>query len=119
MILHSHNYGVALLFMSDTWKSANFKVNIMVKNTGIRRGHIIVLLYAKPPAAGVSGAPLKQLVAFQKLFLEKGAKTTITFNLNAWEHLTTVRGDGKRILESGIHTILVGRQKHDIKIWTA
>ena len=55
------------------------QVSVKVTNTGSRGGATVVQLFSKP-AAG-EGRPLKFLQGFEKVFLEAGASTVVTFPL--------------------------------------
>ena len=60
-------------------------VTVALSNQGSRAADHAVLLFAAPPGAGKAGAPLKNLVGFERVrALAPGASTTVTIELTAW-----------------------------------
>lgn len=78
-----------------------------VTNTGPVAGTESVLVYSKPPP-GLAGAPLKQLVAYQKVFLEAKETATLQFVLNSCKALSIVERTAYTVLPQGKHTIQIG-----------
>ena len=61
------------------------RVTVALSNQGSRAADHAVLLFAAPPDAGKAGAPLKNLVGFERVrALAPGASTTVTIELTAW-----------------------------------
>ena len=58
-------------------------VKVTVSNTGDRHGACPVLLFVRPPLAGVSGTPLQTLASFDRVSLAPGEATTLDFALTA------------------------------------
>jgi hypothetical protein len=58
-------------------------VTIKVTNTGNVAGDDAVLYFVVPPNAGQNGVPLKYLAGFQRVTLNPGQSTTVTFNVAA------------------------------------
>lgn len=54
------------------------RVTVTVENTGPRAGAEVVQLYLAPPQGGLH-RPLRELRGFQKVFLEPGARQSVTF----------------------------------------
>ncbi|CAK9231383.1 unnamed protein product [Sphagnum troendelagicum] len=50
-------------------QTLNFALTIIVQNVGGMDGKHSLLLFSETPTAGIKGAPLRQLVAFEKLYL--------------------------------------------------
>lgn len=92
------------------------EVRVAVRNYSSRRGRETLLLYYQPPEPGANGAPLKQLVAFDKVDLMANTETELGFTLDIYKHLTTVQADGTRVLISGVHSLLVVDQQLTITI---
>ncbi|KAG0623933.1 hypothetical protein M758_3G212400 [Ceratodon purpureus] len=97
-------------------KDSSIQVTVSVRNHGPLSGDHSVLLYSKPPSSGVDGAPLKQLVSFERVHLESGAEQEVVFKLNPCEDLGTVGHDGIRTVALGVHTLMVGAVHHSLII---
>jgi hypothetical protein len=82
-------------------------VSAVVKNTGTRQGAETVLIFAKGPNAGVDGAPLKSLVAFDKVQLEVDESANLAFDLQS-HHFTHADVDGKRVATPGTWKVWSG-----------
>ncbi|CAL9132296.1 unnamed protein product [Musa acuminata var. zebrina] len=78
-----------------------------VTNVGKVDGDDVVLVYSKPPK-GVADAPLKQLVAYQRVYVESGKTSSVKFSLNACKALNLVEKTAYVVLHSGEHAIVVG-----------
>jgi beta-glucosidase len=85
-------------------------VTVDVQNTGSREGAEVPQVYLTMPAA--LNQPPKRLVAFQKVTLEPGQKTTVTFSIDpmASSHpLSTWNVATQRwVTSTGLYTLLVG-----------
>ena len=103
-------------FLSGACKDATIFVAVSVRNNGPVSGHHSVLLFSKPPSSGVDGAPLKQLVSFERVHLESGAEQEVLFKVNPCEDLGTVGEDGVRTVTLGLHTLMVGAVHHPLII---
>jgi beta-D-xylosidase 4 len=90
--------------------NSSFQVSVVVKNNSSRSGCETVLLFSSPPEAGVDGAPLKQLVAFEKVRLRENSETELVFSLDLYKHLTVVQVDGQHVLKSGVYFLHVAEQ---------
>ena len=76
-----------------------------VANTGKRAGDEVVQLYLMGPQG--NGAPLRDLRAFQRVHLEAGQTTHLSFTLNS-DQLSEVDPTGKRAVEVGNYTLSLG-----------
>nr|XP_010914750.1 beta-xylosidase/alpha-L-arabinofuranosidase 2-like [Elaeis guineensis] len=83
----------------------NFEVE--VKNTGNLDGYHTALVYSKPPPE-VANAPMKQLVAFQRVFVPAKQSAKLNFTINACKALALVDKTAYTVLPAGKHTIVVG-----------
>ena len=70
-------------------------------------GEDVLIVYAKPPSY-VDRAPIKQVVAFQRVFLPAGGSQEVKFSINVCQRLSFVEKTGYRVLAAGQHTIMVG-----------
>ncbi|MCB8822994.1 glycoside hydrolase family 3 N-terminal domain-containing protein [Microvirga rosea] len=82
------------------------EVSVQVTNEGSQKGHEVVQLYTRDPVASRS-RPLRELKAFEKIFLEPGQSKRVTFQIlvNA---LGFHQDDGSYWLEKGAIQIFVG-----------
>ncbi|CAM6067746.1 unnamed protein product [Sphagnum tenellum] len=99
-----------------TCKNSMFTVSVIVQNLGDRGGNHQVLLFSSPPRAGVNGAPLKQLLDFQSVYLSPGAQRELVFSIDPCRHLSRVKEDGSHLLDAGAHIFRVGAIKHSFSI---
>ncbi len=104
------------ILLPGACKDSSIPVAVSVRNDGPLSGDHSVLLFSKPPSNGVDGAPLKQLVSFERVHLESGAEQEVVFNVNLCEDLGTVGVDGIRTVALGVHTLMVGAVHHSLII---
>jgi hypothetical protein len=84
-----------------------FRVN--VTNTGSVAGDDVVLAFITPPKVSIGdpSPPIKQLFGFERVHLEVDATAQIYFPLYM-DAILTVRSDGSKWLEPGLHQIKIG-----------
>jgi beta-glucosidase len=77
-------FSITNLRLSSATVSARGRVtaSVDVTNTGSRAGDEVVQLYLHDPVASIS-QPVRRLRGFQRVTLDAGARTTVTFNLDA------------------------------------
>ena len=80
-------------------------VSAEVKNIGDRDGDEIVEIYLVPKA--IAGAPLRTLVGFEKLHLNKDQTKTVQLSV-APRQLTLVAPDGSRTMQRGEYELYIG-----------
>ncbi len=80
-------------------------VSARVRNASTVEGDEVVELYLIPRA--ISGAPLRELVAFDRVHLKSGESRGVQFTLDA-RRLSLVDADGKRRVQPGSYDIYVG-----------
>ncbi|KAG0498838.1 hypothetical protein HPP92_003529 [Vanilla planifolia] len=85
----------------------NLVLDVEVANTGAVDGSHVVLVYTKPPA-GVLDAPLKQLVAFERVFVPAGKKAVARVKLNVCKAFGIVERTAETVLPEGQNTVVVG-----------
>ena len=80
-------------------------LTVASRNTGRRDGDEVILVFAAPPNAGVDGAPLKSLVAFERISLVVGASARTELAVGA-QHVALARpsGDGTLGVERAVAT---------------
>ena len=94
-------------------KKNTTNVCVKIENTGNSDGADVIQLYIRDLESSVD-RPLKELKAFKKVYLKKGEKMTIEFNLTerAFAFWDDVSKDWK--VESGEFEILIGKSSKDI-----
>jgi beta-glucosidase len=90
-------------------------ISLQVSNTGQVAGADVVQIYVKDEESSLQ-RPEKELKAFQKVMLEPGSSTTVTFELS--EEAFRYYDDIKMawILEPGSFTISAGSSSRDIRL---
>eukprot|EP00271_Cylindrocystis_brebissonii_P003706 TRINITY_DN14972_c0_g1_i1.p1 TRINITY_DN14972_c0_g1~~TRINITY_DN14972_c0_g1_i1.p1 ORF type:complete len:873 (+),score=102.60 TRINITY_DN14972_c0_g1_i1:115-2733(+) len=86
------------------------RISVDVKNNGTRDGHHVVLLFFSPPAS--TNAPLRSLIAFERVHLRAGQSQRVSFTLEAEEALATAEEDGSFVVKAGVHTLQLGDLTH-------
>ena len=89
------------------------EVNIAVTNTGNYDGEETVQLYIQDLVGSVT-RPVKELKAFKKIFLKKGASQTVNFSIGI-EDLKFYNNDLKYLAESGDFNVFIGTNSRDVK----
>ncbi|CAL9192290.1 probable beta-D-xylosidase 2 [Musa acuminata AAA Group] len=85
----------------------DISVTVEVKNTGSLDGSDAVILYSQAPD-GILGAPIKQVVGFQRVLVEAGKSSNVTFSLSSCKSLSIVTDSAYVAVPSGRHTFIVG-----------
>ncbi|WP_323099543.1 beta-glucosidase [Intrasporangium sp. YIM S08009] len=100
-------------------------VTCRVTNTGERAGREVVQLYVGDPDASVR-RPERELRGFEKVTLEPGESTTVSFDLVsrdfAWWDTEVERADGRAGAwrrESGAFVVEVGASSRDVRLRTS
>ena len=89
------------------------RVAVDVANTGSRAGDEVVQLYVRDDEASVT-RPVLELKRFQRVTLQPGERTTLTFDL-APDDLALWNPDMKRVVEPGTFTISAGPDSVNLK----
>lgn len=95
------------VLVSDIDCSNDINITIQVSNVGKVDGVHVVMLYSRPPAT-IKDAPIKQLVAFQRVFVKTGQSVLVTFELSSCKSLVFVTEMANEVLPMGEHTFIVG-----------
>ena len=85
-----------------------------VTNTGAKAGEEVVQLYVNDILASVT-RPVKELKAFERIYLKAGEKRTVTFRLPA-ERLAFYDQTMKRKVEPGVFKVMIGNSSADIRL---
>lgn len=93
-------------------KDGKFKVKVTVKNTGKYDGYEIVQLYVNDLVSTMT-RPVKELKAFEKVFIKKGKSKTVQFTLDK-SAFNYFNGKAQLVIEPGEFEIQVGTNCVDI-----
>ncbi|GJN05117.1 hypothetical protein PR202_ga22722 [Eleusine coracana subsp. coracana] len=93
-------------------------VHVDVRNAGDRDGAHAVLVYHAPPASAVAreGAPVRQLVAFEKVHVVAGGVARVEMAVDVCDSLSVAGKDGVRRIHVGEHSLMVGELTHSVTI---
>ena len=89
------------------------EVMIKVRNTGKYAGKETVQLYMRDLVASVT-RPIKELKAFEQVFLNPGEETTVTFHLSK-KDFGFINSQLDFVIEPGEFRIMVGSNSRDLK----
>lgn len=89
-------------------------IHCTVKNSGTRAGDEVVQLYVRDVLASLA-RPVMQLEGFQRVHLEPGASTTVTFALKK-DHLQMLDKNLQWVVEPGAFRVMVGASSKDIRL---
>ncbi|GAB5365706.1 hypothetical protein AAMO2058_001081000 [Amorphochlora amoebiformis] len=87
-----------------------FTFKVKITNTGGRDGSEVIVGMLSPPNAGHSGAPIKTLVDFDKIFLRAGESGEVELRVTAHQFALSNQ-DGEYMPELGGWTLQVGDLK--------
>ncbi|KAJ3700511.1 hypothetical protein LUZ61_004216 [Rhynchospora tenuis] len=100
---------------SKECQNLNFKTTVKVTNHGSVEGRKPVLLFLRWPNA-TNGRPRKQLIDFTSVHLKAGETTQVGFAVNACEHLSRATKEGKRVIDTGSHFLMVEENEIEITV---
>jgi beta-xylosidase len=103
----------AVTLDSATVSDGTITVTGRVSNTGRRRGTAVVQLYGRDEVASVV-RPVRQLLDFIRIEISSGAEAGIEFTVPV-ERLAYTWPDGRRGVEEGDLTLLLGLASDDIR----
>ena len=92
--------------LDDVLNGKKIRVSISLENVGDFDGKETVQLYLRTPVAKMM-RPIRELKGYQKVFLNKGEKTEVVFEIGA-EELGYYSPQGEYTVEKGIREIYVG-----------
>ncbi|XP_073126538.1 probable beta-D-xylosidase 5 [Henckelia pumila] len=93
----------------------NVELTLEVKNIGEMDGSETVIVYWVAPS-GIVDAPIKQVVAFERVFVGAGASEKVSFVLNACKSLGLVDYKGYNLMPSGGGHFILGDGDDLLKI---
>ena len=106
-------YGDIKLTSPTIKKTDRLVITTPVSNSGNLDGEEIVQLYIRDYAASII-RPVKELKAFEKIFLKAGETKIVKFTLTQ-KDLSFLDGNGNSVLESGKFSVFVGSNARDVK----
>jgi beta-glucosidase len=108
----TYNYSNLSLSSEKITRSQPLQVRVTVKNSGKVDGEEVVQLYIRDITASIV-RPVKELKAFQKVFLKAGETKEISFVLTG-KDLSFYDGEGNTRLENGAFKIMVGGDSKNV-----
>ncbi|KAF0896464.1 hypothetical protein E2562_024328 [Oryza meyeriana var. granulata] len=91
-------------------------VHVDIKNVGDRDGAHTVLVYAAPPPEGGHGAPVRQLVAFEKVHVAAGGTARVEMGIDVCDGLSVADRNGVRRIPVGEHSLMIGELTHTVTL---
>lgn len=107
------NYSDITLDKTEFTDGGSINVSVDVSNTGSRDGSEVVQLYIRDLVGSIT-RPVKELKAFEKVFLKAGETKTVTFSLTT-KDLSFYKGDLSFGYEPGQFQVFVGGNSRDVK----
>ncbi|RZC64748.1 hypothetical protein C5167_008436 [Papaver somniferum] len=93
-----------------------FDIHLRVKNRGRTSGSHTVLVFSTPPA--VHNSPKKNLLGFEKVFLESQMMQIVKFKIDVCKDLSVVDENGNKKVGLGEHVVHIGDLKHTLNVGT-
>lgn len=109
----SFSYGDVKLSSNSMSMTGNITATVTLTNSGKTDGAEVVQLYIRDMVGSVT-RPVKELKAFQKVWLKAGESKVISFRLTA-EDLKFYNGDLKFVAEPGDFKVFIGTNSRDVK----
>ncbi|KAJ0976145.1 hypothetical protein J5N97_018110 [Dioscorea zingiberensis] len=93
-------------------------IHVDVKNEGDLDGSHAVLVFSTPPVLSSSheSAPLKQLVAFEKVHVFAKSQTRVTLSVDVCKDLSIADNNGIRRIPIGEHSFQIGDLSHSFSL---
>nr|CAB3490548.1 unnamed protein product [Digitaria exilis] len=92
-------------------------VHVDVRNVGDRDGaHAVLVFHTAPPLAGEGGAPVRQLVAFEKVHVAAGGVARVEMGVDVCDGMSVADRDGVRRIHVGEHRLVIGELTHSVSI---
>ncbi|KAL8217830.1 hypothetical protein R6Q57_021203 [Mikania cordata] len=101
--------------LEEQCDSLRFQMEVSVINHGPFDGGAVVMVFARVPGS-FKGAPLKQLVEFERVHTVSYKDAKVRVLVDSCKHLSIVDEFGKRILPLGDHTLLLDDVEHVVSI---
>ncbi|KAG9451585.1 hypothetical protein H6P81_011550 [Aristolochia fimbriata] len=95
-------------------ESLKFSSVVLVQNQGEMAGRHSVLLFVSSMVR--QGAPIKQLVAFESIYLGAGEIAKVKFIVRPCDHLSRTDENGFKVIEEGTYSLLAGDAEYKVNI---
>lgn len=92
----------------------SLEISFLLKNTGKSEGSEVVQLYVRDIVASVA-SPIKKLVGFKRVYLEKGEEAEIVIKLPV-NLLAFYNIDMEKVVEPGKVEVMIGSSSEDIRL---
>jgi len=92
------------------------RVSFILTNTGPYDGEEVVQLYLRDELASVA-RPVMELKGFQRVFLKKGEKKTVHFDITP-DMLEMLNSENKTVIEPGSFRIMIGSSSRELQLKT-
>jgi beta-glucosidase len=92
----------------------SLELSFFLKNTGKMKGSEVVQLYVRDVVASVS-PPVKKLVGFKRIYLEKGEEKEIKIEMSV-SLLAFYNKEMKKVVEPGEIKVMIGSSSEDIRL---
>jgi beta-glucosidase len=90
-------------------------ISLTIQNAGLVTGKEVVQLYVRDPESSLV-RPVKELKRFEKVTLEPGEKTEISFRLDDEALAFYDPYQGQWVVEPGQYDVLIGSSSRDIRL---
>ena len=90
-------------------------ISLTIRNAGLVTGKEVLQLYIRDPESSLV-RPVKELKRFEKVTLEPGEKTEISFRLNDEALAFYDPYQGQWVVEPGQYDVLIGSSSRDIRL---
>jgi beta-glucosidase len=111
----SFSYSSLTVSKTPVSSSDTVMINVILKNTGVYDGDEVVEVYSKRPVNG-NLQPIKSLIAFKRVSMQKGETRTISIPLVVKELRQWDYSKGTYMVAPGTYEILVGSSSTDIRL---
>ncbi|XP_050238743.1 probable beta-D-xylosidase 2 [Mercurialis annua] len=105
----------SVLLKNAKCKNLLLNIDVDVKNVGSVYGTETLLVFSTPPSS-IVGAPLKQLVAFEKVGVAAMSERRVRIKINVCDRMSIVDKSGNARLALGQYLISIGDIKHSVSI---
>ncbi|WVZ83981.1 hypothetical protein U9M48_031067 [Paspalum notatum var. saurae] len=99
---------------TDGCEQLKFPATVEVKNHGPMDGKHSALMFLRWPNTE-GGRPARQLIGFRSRHLKVGETASLRFDISPCEHFSRVREDGRKVIDTGSHFLMVDDHEMEIK----